>query len=121
VVQKPSDALLDVYCRRLRAAGETKLANSLSIPDEAIGKILVISEEVSGSLMQSKPQLAKLVPVPLKVAVVDSIYAARRGTHHAAVGYAAERETLAKAAANIEHIRAFPEINAELQKHYIYG
>jgi hypothetical protein len=104
VVQKPSDALLDVYCRRLRAAGETKLANSLSIPDEAIGKILVISEEVSGSLMQSKPQLAKLVPVPLKVAVVDSIYAARRGTHHAAVGYAAERETLAKAAANIEHI-----------------
>jgi hypothetical protein len=107
VVRKPSSDLIEYYRSKLQKCTRpelAELAEQLEIPEEALGKVLVISEEVSGTSTRSRQQLTKFMPVPLKVAVFDGLYAAKRSISHALAGYALERELLASAAASIDQI-----------------
>jgi hypothetical protein len=104
IVRPASDALLQQYCSRLAASGHAELAQKLSIPEKAIGKVLVIGEEFSGTTALAKKNDKELIISPLKVAVFDSVYAAGRSASYAVSGYAEERAMLARAKSQIDYI-----------------
>lgn len=104
IVRPASDALVQQYCSRLCAAGHDELAQKLSVPEKALGKVLVISEEFSGATARADKNQKELIVSPLKVAVFDSVYSAGRSASHAVSGYAEERGTLARARSEIAYI-----------------